>query len=333
MPALAIRRYRAADRDAVVTLWERCGLIVSYNDPDRDIALWQASPNGEIFVGEAEGKIVATVCAGHDGHRGNPYYVGVDPDCQGRGYGRRMMRHAEAWLAGLGVPKMNVMIRETNDAVHGFYKTIGYEDTPRTVLGRWLTDDAKPPRPQPKAVGTLRFTVTYLEMTQRPAKRPHVATPHRTHAALLRARHPSVAFYRYLYEGVGEPWLWYERRAIDDAKLEEIISDEGVEIYVFYVDGVPGGYFELDRREPPDIELAFFGLMPEFTGQGLGPYLLNAAVDLAWSYEPDRFWVHTCTLDHPKALSLYQRFGFKPYKQEQHEIPDPRLTGLFPARP
>jgi len=72
---ITIRAYRPGDRDAVVALWERCGLIVWYNDPDSDIALWRASPNAEIFVGEHKDRIVATVCIGHDGHRGYPYYV------------------------------------------------------------------------------------------------------------------------------------------------------------------------------------------------------------------------------------------------------------------
>jgi GNAT superfamily N-acetyltransferase len=307
---LAIRAYRPADRDAVVGLWERCGLVVSYNDPDRDIALWRTSPNAEIFVGERDGKIVATVCIGHDGHRGNPYYVAVDPDIQGKGLGRRMMRHAEAWLARLGVTKMNVMVRETNDKVRGFYRSIGYEETPRFVLAR---------------------TITYLEMTEKP-KRPPAAPPHNVHVALLRAREPTVAFYRFLYDTVGEAWLWYERRAMDDAALTEIIHDERVEFYVLYVEGVPAGFAELDRRTEPDVELAYFGLMPEFIGRGLGKFLLSSAIDIAWTYEPRRLWLHTNDFDHPRALPLYQRLGFKPYKQEQKTVPDPRLSSLIPVR-
>ncbi|MCH8926541.1 MAG: GNAT family acetyltransferase, partial [Proteobacteria bacterium] len=186
LPERAIRAYRPGDRDAVVALWERCGLIVRYNDPDRDIALWRASPNAEIFVGEQSGRIVATVCIGHDGHRGYPYYVAVDPEIQGQGMGRRMMRHAEAWLARLGVPKMNVMVRDTNEKVRDFYRTIGYEETPRLVLGRWLTPDSEPPKPGPHEVGTLACTLTYLEMTEKPA-RPPAAPPHRLPVALLRA--------------------------------------------------------------------------------------------------------------------------------------------------
>ncbi len=95
---------------------------------------------------------------------------------------------------------------------------------------------------------------------------------------------------------------------------------------------MPAGFAELDRRAEPDIELAYFGLVPEFIGRGLSNYLLSAALDIAWSHEPKRVWVHTNTLDHPRALALYQRLGFQPYKQERKTIPDPRIAGLIPSR-
>jgi GNAT superfamily N-acetyltransferase len=177
----------------------------------------------------------------------------------------------------------------------------------------------------------LACTITYLQMAAKPA-RPAAHPPHNLHVALLRARQPTVAFYRFLYSNVGADWLWYERRAMDDDELAAIIQDDEVEVYVLYVEGVPAGYAELDRRTKPEIELAYFGLMPEFIGRGLGDYLLSTAIDIAWSYEPSRLWVNTNTLDHPRALPLYQRHGFVPYGQEQRIVPDPRLTGLIPAK-
>ena len=333
---LTIRAYRPGDRDVVVDIWERCGSIVWYNDPDRDIALWCASPNAEIFVGEiaASGggeRIVATVCVGHDGHRGYPYYVATDPDLQGRGLGRRMMRHAEKWLARLGVPKMNLMVRDTNTQVRDFYLSIGYKEEPRLVFSRWLTLDGEPPKEGPREVGTLACTITRLEMTEKPG-RSAAHPPHGTPTALLRAHHPTVAFYRFLYNSVGADWLWYERRAMDDDTLAAIVQNDAVEVYVLYVEGVPAGFAELDRREKTEIELAYCGLMPEFIGRGLGNYLLSTAIDIAWTYEPSRVWLHTNTFDHARALPLYQQHGFTAYDQEQKIIPDPRLTGLIPAK-
>lgn len=328
---LEIRPFQPGDRDGLVALWERCDLRVSYNDPDRDIALWHASPNAEIFVGTLGERIVASVCIGHDGHRGNPYYVAVHPAARGQGYGAAIMRHAETWLAARGVPKMNVMVRETNEAVCGFYRALGYEETPRRVLARWLTDDGRPPAEEAPGVPTVEVTITYLEMTERPAQL-NVPPPRGMRLALLHAYRPSVGFYRYLYDTVGAPWLWYERRAMDDTALRAIIQDDGVEIYVLYANGVPAGYAELDRRASDEIELAYFGLMPDFIGRRLGPYLLASALGTAWTYEPRRVWLHTNTRDHPKALRLYQRFGFRPYDQVRQTVPDPRATGLIPAR-
>ena len=328
-PGLRIRTFRNGDSEALIDLWDRCGLLVSYNDPVRDIALWQASNNAEIFIGELDGRIVASVCVGHDGHRGNPYYVAVDPEAQTSGLGRQMMRHAEAWLKRLGIPKMNVMVREGNEQVHAFYRTIGYEETPRAVFGRWLTDDGQPPKSDKAGPAMISSTVTYLEMMARPTL-PPAALSSRRAVALLRAHQPSIAYYRFLYKSIGESWMWYVRLKLNDEALAAIVQDEKVEVYVLYVDGVPAGFAELDRRQGPDIELAYLGLMPEFVGGGLGAYLLSTAIDIAWSYEPRRLWVHTCTQDHPRALALYQRFGFKPYKQESTTFPDPRLGGLLP---
>ena len=181
--------------------------------------------------------------------------------------------------------------------------------------------------PAPK--GKLAVVITYLEMLSPPA-RPPAPVPLRK-LALLRAVAMPVHFYRYLYNTVGEPWLWWERRAMDDQTLAAIIHDERVEIYVLYVNGAPAGYTELDRRMAQEIEVAYCGLVPEFIGQGLGTYLLNWTIDAAWRYQPKRLWVHTCNLDHPRALQTYQRAGFVPYKQERRVIEDPRMAGLILA--
>ncbi|HLI10859.1 MAG TPA: GNAT family N-acetyltransferase [Alphaproteobacteria bacterium] len=181
--------------------------------------------------------------------------------------------------------------------------------------------------PPPAADGKLPIVVTYLEMLGAPKRLPAPAPARKL--ALLQAEKMPVHFYRYLYNTVGEPWLWYERRALDDAMLAEAIHDPRVEIYVLYVAGSPAGYAELDRRRDAEIELAYFGLIPDFIGQGLGTYLLNWTVDTAWRHGPKRLWVHTCNLDHPRALQTYQRAGFVAYKQDKRVIDDPRLSGLM----
>ena len=103
---------------------------------------------------------------------------------------------------------------------------------------------------------------------------------------------------------------------MSDEALAAILGDPRNELHVLHVDGTPAGFAELDRRQPDEIELVQFGLMPDFIGQGLGKWFLQWTIDKAWSYEPKRFWLHTCTLDHPAALPNYTKAGFVLFKQE-----------------
>jgi GNAT superfamily N-acetyltransferase len=174
----------------------------------------------------------------------------------------------------------------------------------------------------------LDDTITYLEMHRRPQlQRVH---PPLGKLALMQAEACTVSFYRYLYETVGTPWLWYERRLIDDAALAAAIHKPTTEIFVLYVGGVPAGYFELDTAAARATELCYFGLVPEFIGRGLGPFLLQAAIDRAWERPIGRLWVHTRAFDHPKALGHYQRAGFTVYARRQLRFEDPRLRGILP---
>jgi GNAT superfamily N-acetyltransferase len=162
-------------------------------------------------------------------------------------------------------------------------------------------------------------TVTFLDMRAKSA--PHVPQPnHAGRLMLLHAPKPPVMFYRYLYEAVGRPWIWVNRRRLDDERLAALVQDERVEIYVLYADGAPAGYAEIDRRKTGHAELAYFGLTPDFIGRGLGAWFLKQAVDLAWAKAPGFLTVQTCTLDHPRALANYQRAGFRPVAQEVAEV-------------
>jgi len=177
--------------------------------------------------------------------------------------------------------------------------------------------------------GMIRTVVTYLEMDAQPVRPRKPAPVERL--ALLRAERCTISFYRYLYNTVGEPWLWELRRRMSDDDLRAIIEDERVEIFVAYAGGVPAGYVELDRRTPGIADIAYLGLVPEFIGRGLGPWLLDWAVDAGWALAGTaRMTVNTCTFDHPKALLMYQRAGFVPVRQEARQLSDPRLTGLLP---
>jgi GNAT superfamily N-acetyltransferase len=181
--------------------------------------------------------------------------------------------------------------------------------------------------PSAGAGRTITTVVTYLEMTTPPATPPRPAP--RPGLEIRVARRPSVAFYRFLYAAVGEPWTWTVRRCLNDAELAAILADPEVEVNVLWAGGVPAGYAELDRRAPPDVEFAHFGLMPEYIGQGLGGYLLDWAVHHAWRARPRRLWLHTCDLDHPRALDFYQKLGFRIYDRRTTEaylppdVPEP----------
>jgi len=164
----------------------------------------------------------------------------------------------------------------------------------------------------------LEITITHLEMLVDPHL--HAPAPSHSQVALIRADDPPIHFYRYLYKTVGADYIWVNRLKLSDEDLCEIIHDPAVELYVLHVNGCPAGYVELDFRKMPEVELAFMGLMPEAIGQGFGRYLLTQAITLAWSRSPKRLFVQTCTLDHPRALGLYQRCGFVPFAQEQGEL-------------
>lgn len=184
--------------------------------------------------------------------------------------------------------------------------------------------------PPPQVLGDGRYNVTviYLEMTRGPAADAPNPPPLVPKLALMKLDRPTTAFYRYLYDGVGRAWHWVERYHMSDAALGQIINDPRVEIWVPYVGGVPAGYIELDRRDETQgpqkpINIAYFGLMPEFFSRGLGPWLLRAGIRQAFSYGTQRLMVNTCNLDHPAALPLYQKLGFRPY-QTREALFDPR---------
>jgi len=170
--------------------------------------------------------------------------------------------------------------------------------------------------------GKLRMIITYLELTH---SKQYDRQPSRSeNLSVIRAHDPHAGFYRYLYNAVGEKWLWYERNLLSDEELENIIRNPKVKIYVLYINGTPAGFGELDCQVKKQVQLAYFGLMPQYFGRGLGKYFLRHLIESAWADKPDRVWVHTCNFDAPSAMATYQIFGFTPYRQEIRIIDDPR---------
>ena len=160
---------------------------------------------------------------------------------------------------------------------------------------------------------------TFLEMFSRPKE---VIAPPRERTEVVWERKPPIAFYRTLYDSVGRDWQWLERKRLTDDELSVTIHDDRVEIHVLYVDGEPAGFGELDRRIENRVQLMYFGLAARFFGQGLGKYFLNWVVHKAWSSEPERVWLHTCSLDHQAALPNYLKAGFVVFDEQttDHEI-------------
>lgn len=175
--------------------------------------------------------------------------------------------------------------------------------------------------------GKIAAAVVYLEQRARPEPRPE---PRLDGLALERLGGADVERYLALFAAVGEPWLWFGRRILPRDALAAILVDPAVEALALVRDGHDIGLLEIDARDPRDIELAYFGLVPEAVGGGTGRWLMNRAIERAWARAPERFFVHTCNFDHPDALGFYVRSGFVPYGRAIEIADDPRLLGFLP---
>lgn len=165
----------------------------------------------------------------------------------------------------------------------------------------------------------LPARITYLEMTAPPAHR--VQAPMGAQIAVMRAVEMPLAFYRYLYEQVGKPHHWFLRREMKEPDLATIIHAGTTQIEVLYANGSPAGFFELDLSRLPDqVEIGYFGLVPDYQGRGLSKFFLSCAIYAAWDHQPGRVIIQTNTLDSPRALQLYQRMGFTAVGWGEEEI-------------
>lgn len=134
-----------------------------------------------------------------------------------------------------------------------------------------------------------------------------------------------VSLYRYVYGTVGEACCWWMRRVLSDQYLEQFFSNPWIELYLLKdTENVICGFFELDCTIPNNINIAYFGLMPHMVGQGLGTVFFHQALRQAWQKHPNCVRLNTCSLDNPKAIEIYKKAGFEPFKVEQElwNIPD-----------
>ncbi len=177
--------------------------------------------------------------------------------------------------------------------------------------------------------GKLVNVVTCLEMTAKPQGK---ASPLPAGYALRPINPHDLEGYRALFRKVGEDLMWFSRLIMPDEKLAGILGHPAVESYGLYQGDEAVGVLELDFKDMPNCELAFFGLARQAIGNGLGRALMHAGIEKAWAKPITRFWVHTCHFDHPNALGFYRRSGFEPYALMVELHDDPRLAGFLPRQ-
>lgn len=177
------------------------------------------------------------------------------------------------------------------------------------------------------APGKIAVVVTCLEMLSPPVD---AGGGDGDAFSIRRVPGPAADWYRDLYRRVGEDWLWFSRLQMPDDALLGIIRDPAVEVYALRDRDRDEGLLELDFRVPGECELAFFGVTAALIGRGAGRALMRHAIAQAWMRPISRFWVHTCTGDHPSALRFYIRSGFVPFKRQIEVADDPRLTSALP---
>ena len=140
----------------------------------------------------------------------------------------------------------------------------------------------------------------------------------RPDAEIVRVAIPSPELNRFFYTAIGGDWFWLDRLPWTYDDWKRYLERPELQTWLVTVGGVPAGYFELRDHQDGSVEIAYFGLLPEYVGRGWGGHLLTRAVETAWQRRPTRVWLHTCTLDHPAALPNYLRRGFRPVREESY---------------
>ncbi len=176
--------------------------------------------------------------------------------------------------------------------------------------------------------GKLATLVTHLEMVSPPGEPGPVPAG----VKLERIHADQTSRYRALFRKVGEPWLWTSRLLLSEAALAGVLASPATMAQAVVIDGNDAGLLEVSFEQAPlSAELAFLGMTPGFSGRGFGPWLVKTAAAVAFEAGVERFTVHTCHLDDPRALGFYRRMGFRPVRLEVEVLDDPRATGLHPS--
>ena len=164
-----------------------------------------------------------------------------------------------------------------------------------------------------------RAIVTHLEMCAPPNIAPR--WPHQN-LTLQEAERPDIQLYRHIYDQIGRPYHWVNRRYISDYMLKQILHHPKNHVFYLYENDQIIGFTEVNARRFPLIELVFVGLKESAIGKGYGKGLLHHTLDFIWSQTPERVIIQTNTLDNPAALNLYQKSGFTPFDREEVTIID-----------
>jgi GNAT superfamily N-acetyltransferase len=165
---------------------------------------------------------------------------------------------------------------------------------------------------------TLTATRTFLEMRD-PALLTSAAPP-QANVRIERLTDCPPSFWRYLYTEVGRRYHWIDRLPWTDEDVRRYLADPVIQLWLMTVSGAPAGYFELRREADGAVEIAYFGLIEEFIGRGLGGHMLSEAARQAWAFDANRVWLHTSTLDHPAALQNYLKRGFTIVRREEYDV-------------
>ena len=177
--------------------------------------------------------------------------------------------------------------------------------------------------------GKIAAIATILERCEPPTARTFTSDG-RPGWRFERTENPDLDWYTRLLRRVGTNHLWYQRLILWPEAIAAKIAAPATVIHALLVDGEAEGIAELDLSEPGAAELVYFGVTPDLAGQGAAHFMMERLIASAFAHPIKRLWLHTNTIDHPRAMAFYRRAGFTPVRQMLELADDPRLTGLFP---